>query len=573
MGAFLLVNVVEAGGERLERARASLAEQGFGAPVEFVAGPWRAWVYPKLCGTPATIYRHGPDEFAFATGTFFYRSRLGTSGLAAACTDWAAGRFNHEALNGSFALAIGTGSRISLLLDRMGVYKAFSATDNAVVSSSFLAVAASSTSLSADAQGVYEYVFNGATFGETTPVREVRQLDRRVMFEFGCAITARPLVDPPVDGYDSQPLGEQVDSMLGILYPWFRALGENFGDNIDSALSGGYDSRLMLALLRRMRLRPRLHVYGRPGDADVRLAQCIAAGEGIVLEHQDKSRRPLPDPRALAEVVRRNFLAFDGTPSDGIFDSGVDLESRQRRAAGGALMLNGGGGEIFRNFFHLPDCRYSVRQLLWTFYSQFDPRAATAAFRETDYYELLATALRHSIGAGKGPLARWQVERVYPYFRCGFWMGRNNSINNRLGYALTPFIEPAPAAAAAKVPLHFKNHGAFEAALIAAADPALARYPSTYGHDFASPPSWRHRLEDWATLVRPTWLRRYTFRYKTRPQPRPIQLSTFHLGQAVDPALPMMRKFFHQERVHANDQFARVCTLEYLFQRMRVTTG
>jgi hypothetical protein len=572
MGAFLLGNADKAPAERLGRARASLAEQGFAPPVEFAAGPWRAWVYPKLGGAPATVYQ-GQDGFAFATGTFFYRGRFGAKGLAAAFADWDAGRFDSGALNGSFALGLGAGGRMSLLIDRVGVYKVFRAADDAVLSSSFLAVAAASPARTADVQGVYEYVFNGATTGEHTPLREVRLLDRRAIHDLDGAVRARPLADPPVDGCDPRPFGQQADAMMGLLRPWFGVLGASFGDNLDTALSGGFDSRLVLALLRGIGRHPRVHVYGRANDADVRVAKAVAAGEGIALEHQDKSLRPLPGAGEFAAVVERNFLAFDGTPTDGIFDSGADLETRLQRARNGALMLNGGGGEIFRNFFYLPNCRYSVRQLLWTFYSQFDPRAATDAFRETEHYAALEDAVRQSIGGVADPLPRFQVERVYPYFRCGFWMGRNNSLNNRLGFAVTPFIEPELVTAAAKVPLGYKNHGRFEAALIAAADPALARYASVYGHDFVSPPSLRQRLKDWATYGRPTWLRRFSFRYKVRPQPRPTLLSAPYLEQAVDPALPLLRRFFHPERVHAPDQFARICTLEYLFRRLNVAVA
>lgn len=573
MGAFLLADTGLAPGEALARARASLGEQGFAAPVEFTAGSWRAWVYPKLGGAPATVCRDAKGGFAFATGTFFYRGRFGAAGLGLAHADWTAGRFESEALNGSFALCMGSGGRLALMIDRVGVYKVFRGKDDALFSSSFLAVAASCPSLTADAQGVYEYVFNGATAGECTPLREVRLFDRRTMLEMDGTVRLRPLADPPVEACDSRPFGQQVDAMLGLLRPWFGVVADAFGDNQDTALSGGYDSRLVLALLRSLGRRPRIHVYGRADDADVRIAQGIAAGEGIALEHEDKSRRPLPEARDFAALVERNFQAFDGTPTDGIFDSGADLETRLKRARNGALMLNGGGGEIFRNFFYLPDRPYGVRELLWTFYSQFDPRAATGAFRESEHYARLEEAVRQSIGDAADPLPRFQVERVYPYFRCGFWMGRNNSLNNRLGYALTPFIEPELVTAAAKVPLAYKNHGRFEAALIAAADPALARYASAYGHDFVSPPNWKRRLKDWATYVRPPWLRRLSFRYKTRPMPRLALLSAPYLQQAVDPALPLMRRFFHPDRLHANDQFARVCTLEYLFRRLGVAAS
>jgi asparagine synthase (glutamine-hydrolysing) len=573
MGAFLLADTGKMAGESLARARASLTEQGFAPPAEFAAGSWRAWVYPKLGGTAAAIYRQAAGGFAFATGTFFYRDRFGAAGLGLAHADWLAGRFESQALNGSFALCMGSGGRLALMIDRVGVYKVFRANDDAVFSSSFLAAAASSPSLTADVQGVYEYVFNGATTGECTPLREVRLLGRQAMLEMDGAIRPRPLADPPVEACDPRPFGQQVDAMLGLLRPWFGVVADAFGDNQDTALSGGYDSRLVLALLRNLGRRPRLHVYGRADDADVRIAQGVAAGEGIALEHQDKSRRPLPEARDFAAVVERNFQAFDGTPTDGIFDSGADLESRLTRARNGALMLNGGGGEIFRNFFYLPDRPYSVRELLWTFYSQFDPRSATGAFRESEHYALLERAVRQSIGGVADPLPRCQVERVYPYFRCGFWMGRNNSLNNRLGYALTPFIEPGLVTAAAKVPLRYKNHGRFEAALIAAADPALARYASAYGHDFVGPPSLKRRLKDWATYFRPPWLRRLSFRYKTRAARRPVLLATPYLEQAIDPGLPRLRHFFLPERLHGNEQFARVCTLEYLFQRLGVAAG
>jgi hypothetical protein len=49
----------------------------------------------------------------------------------------------------------------------------------------------------------------------------------------------------------------------------------SFGDRVTCALSGGYDSRLILALLRRHGVSPRVYVYGPPGDKDVELARTI----------------------------------------------------------------------------------------------------------------------------------------------------------------------------------------------------------------------------------------------------------------------------------------------------------
>jgi asparagine synthase (glutamine-hydrolysing) len=64
-------------------------------------------------------------------------------------------------------------------------------------------------------------------------------------------------------------------------------------------------------------------------------------------------------------------------------------------------------------------------------------------------------------------------------------MGRNNSVNNKIGFALTPFITQSLIERALRLPLRQKNTGRFEARLIREINPRLAAYPSAYGHSFA----------------------------------------------------------------------------------------
>ena len=176
-----------------------------------------------------------------------------------------------------------------------------------------------------------------------------------------------------------------MDQVLAALNPVFDSIVNCAGDCIDTAISGGYDSRLILALLRARGVRPRLHVYGTDRDPDVRIAKQICAGEGLKLEHVDKSRlRFTPEDRA--DAIERNYLYFDGYPIDGIFDSGIDLATRATRMSDGHLLLNGGGGEIFRNFYYLADRDYRIRELLYAFYSSFDPADCSEAFDESEYY-------------------------------------------------------------------------------------------------------------------------------------------------------------------------------------------
>jgi asparagine synthase (glutamine-hydrolysing) len=460
----------------------------------------------------------------------------------------------------------------------MGVYKIYRADAWSVVSSSFLLALTAIDRPLLDHQGVYEYVFEGATFGGRTIVKGLQLLDRRQVGALGQRARLQAIPDSRPENlargaFARGAFARHVERTVGELSDWFGEFAAAFGGNVDTALSGGYDSRLILALARAGGRRPRVHVYGGPNDPDVAIAKAIAAGEGFPLEHIDKSARQPPSPGEFGAVVERNMLAFDGNPPDGIFDGGADLASRLDRCRGGALALNGGGGEIFRNFFYLRDGRFGIRDVLAAFHSQFDPASATELFAEGAYIAHMAHAMEQTLGRGGERLSRVEVEYLYPYFRCAFWMGRNNSINSRLGHALTPFIDPAIVAGALGVPLAFKNHGRFEAALIAAIDPVLARYPSAYGHDFVTPPPWQRRLKSTLDMWRPVMLRRYSFRLKARLKPaqRPRLLQADYLGQVVDPAMPAMARFFRLANLRAADQFARAATLEYLCQRYRLS--
>ena len=137
-------------------------------------------------------------------------------------------------------------------------------------------------------------------------------------------------------------------------------------------------------------------------------------------------------------------------------------------------MLNGGGGEIFRNFFYLPDRPYSTKRFLWSFYNRFDPALCSERFDQVAYYRALAAKVKKAAGTTKDRLTRKEIEFLYVGFRCRYWMGRNNGVNNALGYALTPFIDANVVPDANISPLKYKNSGKLEAAMIRQISPSLA---------------------------------------------------------------------------------------------------
>lgn len=549
--------------------RRRFAGEGFAEPVVRETARWRLYAFPRIAAPETSVFDDADGDFCAVTGTLIYRGRTGAAALPAVLADIKAGRLRQAEAFGQYAILAGVGGTISLQTDPLGIYPVWYNDDRTAISSAFLPVAEATGALNADPQCIYEYVFQGAAYGDRTLFREVHLHPCRRIATFGETVETRDHHPPLAAAVDPAPIEVHLERNLANLGRYYDALASAFGDRIDTALSGGYDSRLTLALLRARGLQPAVHVYGGADDEDVRIARTIAAGEGFAIEHVDKLASAPLDPDAFAASVQANLHAFQGAPPDGIFDNGNDLATRLERCRGGRVALNGGGGEIFRNFFYLPDRSYRVRELLWSFYGAFDPSWCTGAFDERAYLGNMARKVKFVLGTDADRLSRVEVEAVYPLFRCRYWMGLNNSVNNRLGPALTPFIDVNVVPDALSVPLRYKNSGMFEARLIRAVDPALAAYLSDYGHSFADDPHARRRLKDLTVYMRPPRLRRLSFRLKNRrPVEPPWWLTRPYVARAIDPGLPYMREFFRMDRVNSLDQLNRIYTLECLFQHV-----
>jgi hypothetical protein len=354
-----------------------------------------------------------------------------------------------------------------------------------------------------------------------------------------------------------------------LLDRYFSALARSFGDRVRCALSGGYDSRLILAFLRRHGIKPSLYVYGRAAERDVQLAAEIARREGFVLDVIDKDNRPIIPAEVFLETAHRNFLATDGYGYAGIFHNGAETEELTRRVLGDTIAIHGGGGEIFRNFFYLPNRGYTINKLLWSFYSQFNPAACTAGFDSGSYYHELERKVMDVLGSDEPRLSRPAIEWLYHRFRCRAWNGKVDSISGRYGFTAMPYLERSITEHASALPLRWKNHGAYEAELIRRVDSRLAGYPSIYGHDFSGPPPLSRRLLDYLTYLRPPWLRRYTYRLKCfrRRGDWPAYMASRYRDAVLPGGITVPRRLFRLDRVGDPLQYTRILSLEYVLRQ------
>jgi len=265
---------------------------------------------------------------------------------------------------------------------------------------------------------------------------------------------------------------------------FFTILKNNFGDNITSGLSGGYDTRLMLALMRKTGISPNLYVYGEDNSRDVKIAKMIARGENFKIQHINKDAYPKVGLEDYHEILSGNFYWFDGLGNTGIFDNGSDLDTRMQRAKGSPVQLNGIGGEIYRNNGKLPDQEIPVQHFIRSKYRLPDYSVATLLLEKDAFYCNLDEKLRATLSISGERMTREKVEMHYPFFLYKYCTSINSSINAQFSKTLTPFTEARFVYPSFIIPLQNKNYGVFHCSLIEFIDPDLTKYPFTKGFDF-----------------------------------------------------------------------------------------
>lgn len=554
----------------LETARAQFARHGFADLQEKRFAGWALLHAPYIVGGPM-LYAEAGADFALAAGTLAYDGLTGPAALRKLLAEADPPHFDWSRLAGQFALVLHRGGRTFVATDFFAAFQLYHNAERTVFTTSFLTAATVLPRVTFDPQGLYEYAVQAAVLGDDTVLAEIKRLGPHQVVELGPHGSTVHTVAKPLPAETTQvPLAERLATHVDLLRSVVAEQAGHFGDNVQCPLSGGLDSRLVFAILRSLGCDPHVYVYGWPVSEDVKIAQAIGAADGFPVEWIDKDAYREITPDAFPDQVARNFEENDGLPNfGGLFDNGGNSYARDRRHRDGALAISGGAGEIYRDFFFLPDRRLKVADVADSFFARFDRRDMTEAFDGGRFLRRIRDKMLEALGrpGDTSALPRTLIEQLYPRFRGRGLFGRELSVEARYSPYTFPFLDQRVVAAALTVPMPLKRAGVFEAALLNAIDPVLAARPSAYGHHFAQAPSRKHRFNEWATRVRPIWLRKNSYAIQRRLKPMGDEHGGLHadayMGRVIDLDYPVMRRWFRMENVTDSGLKRRISLLEY----------
>ncbi|MBV7255554.1 hypothetical protein KCG44_02010 [Pacificimonas sp. WHA3] len=574
MGGLYLIKDDVRAADAVAGARAQFERHGFRNFTDICVPGFAGFHTPPFHGGPESLFISGDDLIAVA-GTMSYDGKLGTKALSALLADFSFPFTDWTRIRGQFVLLVKKAGRAFLITDYFAAFQLFHDADDRVFSTSFLATAQSLDKVRFDAQSVYEFAFNVFPTGNDSILREIGRTGPRHQVELGDVVTRAAVEKPLPAAATRTPVEERIAVTAGHLRSLVAPYADHYGDKVQCPLSGGLDSRLALALLRDAGVRPHVYVYGAPGDGDVEIARNIAKGEGFELEVFEKAKHHAVTPDEFEEMVARNFQETDALVTDGgLFDNGGNAAARHARQRGGQLAVSGGCGEVFRNFFYLPDRRMTARDVVGAFFARYTSADVVPEFKPEKFLGNLEAKAIRAVGeeyAGTR-LPRPVIEQLYPRMRCRAFFGREISLVGRQGGYLMPFFDHRVVSDALTLPIGLKNAGVFEAELLAHIDPALAAYPSSYGYAFNQKPTVEHRMSELGTRVRPPWMRKRSYALRRRlgaiEDEHGGLLTPAFLGRVLDLHFPHMSRFFRVENIADTGLYRRVAALEYLAQHL-----
>ncbi|WP_293264295.1 hypothetical protein [Neptunomonas sp.] len=551
----------------------TMDKNGFSKCISINLGSRDLILFNDLSGNAPAFQQTENGDFIASLGTFSYQGNASLLGLRNFLNDFNTEAFTWQEMTGTHIVILRKAGFTYFISDGLGCSQIYVDAQCSVYSNSFVSMCDITEPKFFNTQACYEYVINGAVFGNKSLLKGITTLPANSILEVTSQKTQTIQLESPVLDKDDCASHMTLDQVASYhceqLDSVFEPTAKAYGDNIKLSFSGGFDSRLSLAMLMRHGVKPKLFVYGNDTDEDVVIAQTVAKAENLELECINKSTAPIVEPDSYKEITQANFYAFDGWKVEyGIFDFGTDRTDRLKRHVNEQIPLNGSLGEIYRNFFYIPDKKMRAQDVVSTFYSQYNQNAFSSKFKEPEYRLEMAECMRNAIRSSNEQLERYQIEQLYPHFRGRFWTGRDAQLNQRFGKMLFPFLESAAISNTSKIPLNYKDLGYLQGRMISQVNSRLANHPSDYGFSLNGVRPLKYRLKTFLSTQRPPFTRKLSFRFKNRHKETfDTPLSQPYLSRVIDGDFPIMRNLFNIGLINSAKQYGLIATLEYLGER------
>lgn len=485
----------------LESLESVFIRKGLSHPLKIRFGVWMLLLYPKMLVDEPNIIYGALDQFAFCIGTISYHSQCSRKSLSLLNNDYYAGCIDKDELIGNYCVGFWDGRLLTLMTDQLNLQHVFVNTSATCLSSSFLALLASSSfPLRLNRMAVHEKLASGYIVAPDTLVEGIIQLNYELASWLEENSSIKLINKNPYFSLHSsknQRFEDSVDVCCEVLKSYFNKIQPIASEyRAELGLSNGYDSRLLLALSGSFPFSIPLHSHHtiKVHEYELDIAQKLASIGGNVCRVIPTKRLEDQDEDTRRKIIMDNLYFFDGRciHDMGHFSETYTAGYRKMVLGDNRLSLNGLGGESYRNVYTTPIGRFDWND--WQDYSVFFPFAIQASENIDSFLSMRAhrnAKIEKRIGCDlSATVDYYTIRQYYSLVRMPDCAGNVCNAFNQVAYMLTPFIEPLTVREVLSVSSsNIGVDGKFEAALIQKLSPKLAAVSSQYGHSFSVVPN------------------------------------------------------------------------------------
>jgi hypothetical protein len=459
-------------------------------------------VFPRLNGSQATIASDPRiGSWLFVIGTWFHRQGYANGDETRLLERYleVGGTQIGEELEGFFVVIVGDARtrEISVITDIVGSCQCFvRRTGGAIALSGSSLLLASLTPFEMDEIGCQEYLRAGIIYEDRTFYKEVRKLGPASVVRFGRGSKELAQKHWSVGTIKPESIRgpEAARSLWNSLTNAAVKIGRAFPNPVCD-LTGGYDSRALVAAFWAAGIPVATVVSGPEESADVLLSRQLAQIAGLPHSHNPT-----------LDTMTFNQVAEALPQTDGEYDL-VEyariLEVHRSMTNRFDISINGSFGELARGYWwellfprageHAKLDAQKVGRLRFAATAD-DPQLFSPEVRLNLASHFAAVIDRTNDGLFHFPNTL-QMDHAYLAMRMQRWQGRIASSTNRVWPCLSPFMFRSVLETMLSIQVRLRRRGLVVRQMLAEFRPAWATVPLEHGYP-AMPASWKslHRF-------------------------------------------------------------------------------
>jgi hypothetical protein len=488
MGAFFIVKRTRNISD--EKVKQTFARQGLTNYLKVSLGEYDLFSFGKILTCPPNQITSPEGNSLYSTGTLVYKGLGYEESLKQLLDDHRLGQLDETELLGTFCLIFTGEESIELLIDSMSIQNVFYNQGLDIISSSFLAVCSTEPHLKLNVSASTECICTGSLMGPDTLVTSVFRVEPFKIPKIS-GLHIHFARKPEISDKSNLPFEQEVERQNNRLKNYFKKvkpLADAVG--VDSGITGGHDSRLLMAVALPNWNKISFHShYRKVKDEELQMAEKICDTMNLHLKQVEIIPPEDMTEVEFADVLDQTFHFFDGNiRMHTYWTESYNTPGYRTQLLGSArLGLSGIGGEQYRNM----EGMYGIS---WNYHNfiRYVVLLNTCghAFKTVEEEKKLVNRLKEKISAkleinqNTSHMTMLTMKRYFNEVFIPARLGMRNNAENKLSFFLSPLTDPFNSFMAYKAIPHLGVAYRFQELMIAVLNPKLAAVQSSYGFNF-----------------------------------------------------------------------------------------